>query len=50
MNSFFSSIGPNLAARIPAQKHFSIFLLKQKHASSFNPETPIEIQLMTIMI
>ena len=36
MNSFFSSIGPNLAARIPqAQKHFSSFLPKQKDAGSF---------------
>ena len=47
MNSFFSSIGPNLAARIPeAQKHFSSFLPKQKDAGSFvfKPVTPIEIE------
>ena len=37
MNSFFSSIGPNLAARIPqAQKHFSSFLPKQKDAGSLS--------------
>ena len=47
MNSFFSSIGPNLAARIPqAQKHFSSFLPKQNNAGSFlfKPVTPIEIE------
>ena len=47
MNSVFSSIGPNLAARIPqAQKHFSSFLPKQKNAGSFvfKPVSPIEIE------
>ena len=45
MNSFFSSLGPNLAVRIPqAQKHFSSFLPKQKNAVSFvfKLVTPIE--------
>ena len=47
MNSFFSSIDPNLAARIPqAQKHFSSFLPKKTDAESFvfKPVTPIEIE------
>ena len=47
MNSFFSSISPNLAARIPqAQKHFSSFLPKQKNAGYFifKPVTPAEIE------
>ena len=47
MSSFFSSIGPNLDARIPqAQKHFSSFLPMQKNAGSFvfKPVTPIEIE------
>ena len=39
MNSFFSSIGPNVAARIrQAQKHFSSFLPKQNNAGSFEAE------------
>ena len=53
MNSFFSSIGPNLAARIPqAQKHFSSFLPKQKNAGSFvfKPVTPIEIEAEILSI
>ena len=53
MNSFFSSIGPNLAARIPqAQKHFSSFLPKQKDAGSFvfKPVTPIEIEAEILSI
>ena len=33
LSCFFSSIGPNLAAKIPqAQKHFSSYLPKQKNA------------------
>ena len=53
MNSFVSSIGPNLAARIPqAQKHFSSFLPKQKDAGSFvfKPVTPIEIEAEILSI
>jgi len=48
-----SSIGPNLAARIPqAQKHFSRFLPKQKDAGSFvfKPVTPIEIEAEILSI
>ena len=48
MNSFFSSIGPNLTARIPqAQKHFSSFLPKQKDAGSFvfKPVTLLKLKL-----
>ena len=47
MNSFVSSIGPNLDARIPqAQKNFSNFLPKEKNAVSFvfKPVTLIEIE------
>ena len=53
MNSSFSSIGPNLAARIPqAQKHFSSFLPKQKNAGSFvfKHVTPIEIEAEILSI
>ena len=53
MNSFFSSIGPNLAARIPqAQKHFSSFLPKQKNAGSLviKPVVPIEIEAEILSI
>ena len=53
MNSFFSSIDPNLAARIPqAQKHFSSFLPKQNNAGSFlfKPVTPIEIEAEILSI
>ena len=53
MNSFFSSIGPDSAARIPqAQKHFSSFLPKQKYAGDFvfKPVTPIEIEAEILSI
>ena len=53
MNSFYSCIGPNLAARIPqAQKHFSSFLPKQKYARSFvsKPVPPIEIEAEILSI
>ena len=53
MNSFFSSIGPNLAARIPqAQKHFFSFLPKQNNVGSFlfKPVTPIEIDAEILSI
>ena len=53
MNSFFSSLGPNLDARIPqAQKHFSSFLPMQKNAGSFvfKPVTPIEIEAEILSI
>ena len=53
MNPFFSSIGPNLAARIPqAQKHFSSFLPKQKNAGSLviKPVVPIEIEAEILSI
>ena len=53
MNSFLSSIGPNLAARIPqAQKHFSSFLPKQNNAGSFvfKPVTPTEIEAEILSI
>ena len=49
----FSSIGANLAARIPrAQKHFSSFLPKQNNAGSFvfKPITPIEIEAEILSI
>ena len=53
VNSFFTSISPNLAARIPqAQKHFSSFLPKQKNAGSFvfKPAIPIEIEAEILSI
>ena len=53
MNSFFSSIGPNVAARIPqAQRHFSCFLPMQKNAGSFvfKPVNPIEIEAEILSI
>ena len=53
MNSFFSSIGPNLAAKISqAQKHFSSFLPKQKDAGSFvfKAVNPIEIEAEILSI
>ena len=53
MNSWFCSISPNLAARIPqAQKSFSNFLPMQKDAGSFvfKPVTPIEIEAEILSI
>jgi len=52
MNTFFSSIGPNLAARIPQpQKHFSSFLAKQKDAGSFvfKPSPLLKLKLKSCL-